>query len=67
MGLYAHNLQCDRRWIFLIRFNWRTPEGKWSGMRFGYLTRGDATPDLMSYKDAGWHWPWKWRLTSGRG
>ena len=41
-----HNLQCDRRWIFGIRLGKKRV--------FGYLTRGDATPDLMSYNKAGW-------------
>ena len=58
LGLFAHTLQCDQRWVFLLRFRRR---------RFGYRTRGDASPQTMTYGDAGWHWPWKFRPTSGRG
>ena len=46
LALYFHNLQCDRRWLFGIRIGQRRV--------FGYLTHGDATPDLMSYQEAGW-------------
>jgi len=45
VAFLLHNLQCDRRWIFGIRFGRRV---------LGYLTHGDATPDLMSYHEAGW-------------
>ena len=45
LALLRHNLQCDRRWLFAVRVGRRV---------FGYLTHGDATPDLMSYQDAGW-------------
>jgi hypothetical protein len=58
LGLMAHSLQCDQVWLFLIR------RGNW---RFGYRTRGDATPNIATYYNAGWHWPWKFRFTSGRG
>jgi len=49
---------CDQRWIFLIRL---------FGRRFGYRTRGDASPDLMTYHDGGFHFPWQKRYVSGRG
>ena len=58
IGLLAHSLQCDQRWIFLIRIGRR---------RFGYRTMGDATPDLLSSTDAGWHFPWQNRPIGGRG
>jgi hypothetical protein len=45
IALYFHNLQCDRRWLFGVRIGRRV---------FGYLTHGDATPDMMSYREAGW-------------
>ena len=57
IGLFAHTLQCDQRWIFLVRF------GKY---RFGYRTRGDATKDLATYYDGGWHFGKK-RPIAGRG
>lgn len=59
IGLMAHALQCDQRWLFLIRF------GRWR--RFGYRTHGDASPHLMTYLDGGWHWPWQRRTVGGRG
>ena len=58
IGLYAHNLQSDRRWLFLIRIGRR---------RFGYLTTGDSEPGYMSYSDAGWYWPWQKKTLAGRG
>jgi hypothetical protein len=57
-GIMAHSLQCDQVWVFLVRYR---------KVRFGYRTVGDATPRLMTYKDAGFHWPWKFRSVSGRG
>ena len=57
LGLFAHTLQCDQRWVFLIRIRKHA---------FGYRTRGDASPDIMTYYDAGWYWPWKSRFCSGR-
>jgi hypothetical protein len=62
IGLMAHSLQCDQRWIFLLRYQ----PGRRS-YRFGYRTMGDATPKLMTSKDAGWHWPWQDRSVAGRG
>ena len=64
IGLLYHSLQCDQRWLFLVR--WYQPIGV-DDIRFGYRTRGDATPIYSTYKDGGWHWPWKFRFTSGRG
>jgi hypothetical protein len=64
VGLLYHSLQCDQRWIFLFR--WHRPRGV-DDIRFGFRTRGEATPEFDTYKDAGWHWPWKFRFTSGRG
>lgn len=58
IGLLAHTLQCGQRWIFLLR---------WGRRRIGYRSRGDASPKLMTFGDAGWHWPWRFRPTSGRG
>ncbi len=58
VGLLAHSLQCGQRWVFLIR------RGK---RRLGYRTHGDAPPAVMTYHDAGWHWPWRPRAVSGRG
>ncbi len=57
-GLWAHSLQMDQIWIFLIRRNRR---------RFGYRTRGQATSKYLTYKDGGFHWPWQKRSVSGRG
>ena len=57
IGLWAHTLQCDQRWIFLFRL------GKY---RFGYRTKGDATKDTLTYYDAGWHFG-KIKHGSGRG
>lgn len=53
-ALMGHTLQCDQRWIFLIR---------WHHFMFGYRTMGDATPKLMTSKDAGWWWPWQTKRT----
>jgi len=58
IGLMAHSLQCDQVWIFLLRI------GK---KRIGYRTHGDASPNLLTYGDAGFHWPWQNRTVSGRG
>jgi len=58
IGFLAHVFQCDQRWIFLFRLN----KG-----RFGYRTYGDATPDILTYYDGGWHFPWQDRSVSGRG
>ena len=57
-GLMAHSLQCGQVWLFLIR---------WNHIAFGYRTMGDATPNLMTSKDAGFRWPWQINRTySGR-
>ncbi len=61
IALYAHNLQCARRWLFLVRFR---INGR--NYRFGYLTKGDAPSWSMSYSEAGWVFPWKKRTYSGR-
>lgn len=62
VGFMAHSLQCDQRWIFLLRYQpGRRP------FRFGYRTIGDASPTTLTRKDAGWHWPWQNRSVSGRG
>lgn len=45
LTFWSHTGQCGQRQVFLI-------EAK--SHRFGYRTRGDATPDLLSYNDAGW-------------
>lgn len=45
LSLWAHTGQCDQRWVFLIAAGRH---------RFGFKTRGDATPDLMRYGEAGW-------------
>lgn len=58
VGLLAHSLQCDQRWIFLISVK---------GRRFGYRTRGDATSKYLTYYDGGFHFPWQNRTVSGRG
>ena len=63
VGFLYHSLQCDQRWLFLLR--WRRGPGI-PDYRFGYRTRGDATPNLLTYRDAGWHWPWKFRSVCGR-
>jgi hypothetical protein len=49
-----------------IPFRWHRPRGV-DDVRFGFRTRGESTPEFDTYKDAGWHWPWKFRFTSGRG
>ena len=64
IGFLYHSLQCDQRWLFLLR--WRMPKGV-DDLRFGYRTVGEATPSIMTHSDAGWHWSWKFRSTSGRG
>jgi hypothetical protein len=51
-----------QRWLFLVRYQ----PGK-RPYRFGYRTMGDATPKIMTSKDAGWHWPWQDRSIAGRG
>ena len=51
-----HNFQCDRRWLFGVRIGKRRV--------FGYLTHGDATPDMMAYHKAGW-WLFKKQGLSG--
>lgn len=58
IGLWAHSLQSDQRWIFLIRI------GK---KRLGYRTRGDSRPGFMSWYNGGFHFPWQKRTVSGRG
>ena len=58
LGLFAHSLQCGQRWVFLVRVGRR---------RFGYRTRGDANPRILTHEDAGWYLPWKHRVCSGRG
>ena len=57
-GFLAHSLQCDQRWLFLIRIGKR---------RFGYRTMGDATPDILTSQDSGFHFPWQKKSISGRG
>ena len=64
LGFLYHSLQCDQRWLFLMR--WQRPKGI-DDFRFGYRTRGDASPTTMTYQDAGWHWPWAFRSVAGRG
>lgn len=46
VAFMLHNLQCDRRWLFGVRFGRKRV--------LGYLTHGDATPDMWSYRQAGW-------------
>lgn len=58
VGFLAHSYQADQRWIFLVRV------GKW---RFGYRTRGDSNPSLLSWYDGGLHVPWRPKIVSGRG
>jgi hypothetical protein len=57
IGINAHTLQCNQRWLFLLRVGRK---------KFGYRTKGDATPNLLVYKDAGWYFPWKKKPCSGR-
>jgi hypothetical protein len=57
LAILAHTHQCAQVWIFGIRFGKR---------RFGYRTHGDATPEIMTYKDGGWWFPWQNRYGSGR-
>jgi hypothetical protein len=63
-GLMAHSLQSDQVWVFLI--SCYLPEKRRS-IRFGYRTKGEAAPKYSSWFEWGWHWPWKYRLTAGRG
>lgn len=56
VGIGAHTLQCDQRWVFLLRIG---------NYRFGYRTKGDAKPEYATYEDAGWHFGKK-RPVSGR-
>lgn len=58
IGLWAHSLQSDQRWLFLFRIGKR---------RLGYRTRGDSSPYYMTWHDGGFHWPWQKRTVSGRG
>jgi hypothetical protein len=58
IGINAHSLQCGQIWKFLFRIGKR---------RFGYRTKGDATKDLLTYYDSGFHFPWQNRNVSGRG
>lgn len=52
-----HSLQCDQRWYGM----------RIGRVRFAYRTRGDASPGIMTRKDAGIWWPWQLRRTcSGR-
>lgn len=57
IGIMAHTLQSDQRWIFLLRI------GRY---RFGYRTKGDANPIHATYYDSGLHFGKK-RGISGRG
>lgn len=60
-GLLAHTLQCNQRWLFLIR---------WNQYKFGYRTYGEATREsrFSARDDGGWHWPWQTnRWFAGRG
>lgn len=44
MSLMAPTGQCDQVWLFRLNV------GRW---RIGYRTKGDATPDLATYYEAG--------------
>ena len=56
-----HTLQCDQRWYGL-----RFLRGRRSCI-LGYRTHGDATPNILTYFDAGFWWPWETNRTfSGR-
>ena len=57
LSLLGHTLQCDQRWVFMVRIGSR---------RIGYRTHGDAAPNMLTYHDAGWYWPWQDRWGSGR-
>ena len=48
-----HSMQCDQRW-YGIRIG---------QLRLGYRTRGDATPDLDTFNDGGFWFPWQTRRT----
>ena len=49
IAIGMHSWQCDQRW-YGIRIG---------RLRLGYRTRGDASPDLMTYYDGGFWWPWQ--------
>ncbi|MGV3616116.1 MAG: hypothetical protein ACO1SV_12340 [Fimbriimonas sp.] len=44
LTLWSHTGSCDQRWVFKIRVG---------SNYIGYRTRGDATPAMSAYKDAG--------------
>ena len=53
LALGYHSHQCDQRW-------WGIRVGRF---RLAYRTRGDATPDIHTYRDGGWWWPWQTERT----
>ncbi len=46
LTFWNHSGQCDQHWVFKVELQ---------RLSLGFKTRGDATPDLATYKDAGWH------------
>lgn len=45
LDINMHSGQCDQVWLFRVHI---------MDCELGYKTRGDATPDMMSYYEAGW-------------
>ena len=62
-GINEHSKQCDQRWRFRFRLSWkgnpRHLRGGWKHAIIGYRTRGDATPNIATYHDGGFWWPWQ--------
>ena len=54
VALGYHSQQCGQRW-------WGIRIGK---CRLAYRTRGDASPKLATYEDAGFWWPWQAERTA---
>lgn len=50
LSIWSHTGDCDQRWVFRLKFGRRM---------FGYLTRGDATPNSDAITNAGWWIKWR--------
>jgi hypothetical protein len=57
LSLWAHTGQCDQRTVFGVALGRR---------RFGYVSRGDATPEMWRYYQAGWFYRAPRRVTGRR-
>ena len=58
IAINKHTLQSDQKWLMAISFRGRV---------LGYRTRGDSSPEYLTYYDGGWWFPWQGRHNEVKG